>query len=359
MAFVETLMDVSEVSMSPARSTRNSAAALLTVALVVITTIGGCTPTDGEDESRCDDGQVFRQYAGQAACRPSCQTNADCSDLRRTCIDGACLVPDGDAGDIGLLDGGDTTVDSGPEETGTPDVNPCDDGQELTTYNGEEKCRKTCSKPAECPSDKDCRLGHCVAAERGFDTGLRDTGVTRDTGRDTRDTSPPDDTTTNPNGLNCYEILQCRAVCQSTDRNCLAKMEMAGSSTGQNNFQQLVACYNNNCANSTDPNCLENRCSNPSGTGSYDRCYPSMLPARNLTCTQVFQCFSNCPQNDQNCQNNCITKGSRTAQTDVQSYIQCINTECQGAANVQQCVNNARRDQTRCKNQWSTRFNCP
>jgi len=237
--------------------------------------------------------------------------------------------------------GGD--ADAATDTSRDVDTGRCSPDARLTIYRGVTKCRPFCESDGDCRGALECEDGHCV--DRSLDTGTpgdtSDVEDAEDTG-DTRDAQFSDGT------LTCREIIQCQRACDSTTCNENAAEE--GTREGQRNFEAFVQCVNFSCPNG-DQNCIDRQCG-----AEQTACFPdSGVSGQDLSCSKLVQCLGNCGPNDIQCERDCRSRTSMRGTSRYDNIIQCIQAEC--PAGDQTCVDGALTGA--CANSWKTCFGCP
>ncbi|OGQ91489.1 MAG: hypothetical protein A2289_19470 [Deltaproteobacteria bacterium RIFOXYA12_FULL_58_15] len=124
--------------------------------------------------------------------------------------------------------------------------------------------------------------------------------------------------------MTCSEIYSCFNECADGDDMCSQGCYNSGSAVEKAKVDAMLGCFSDSCgsvAESQFQACIDQYCSS-----ELDACFP--VVTGDSTCEQLYDCFVNCPQDDDACSTGCFESGTAQAQDEFLDMYDCFNTNC-------------------------------
>ncbi len=122
----------------------------------------------------------------------------------------------------------------------------------------------------------------------------------------------------------CKEVLDCMQACPQGDDGCPVDCYLQATSDAKQKFDAMQQCFVQQCGQlqgNDFQTCAGQKCGD-----LIETCSP--LKTGDASCKEVYECLTNCGQNDANCQQACVESGTKQAQDELFAMFDCFDQQC-------------------------------
>ncbi|MFT5430535.1 MAG: hypothetical protein ACI9OJ_001210 [Myxococcota bacterium] len=123
--------------------------------------------------------------------------------------------------------------------------------------------------------------------------------------------------------LDCQQLYGCLGDCDG-DGNCTNTCYISGTDIGNDQLDNMQLCISQSCGGlegQAFQQCVSSSCETEIGI-----CLP--VGTGPLSCTAVYNCLVDCPDEDGDCSSACYSQGTTTAQNELDAMYDCFGSQC-------------------------------